>query len=170
MELYINEFSTGQISNHQINSWECDLTTWPVCFIKTTGRAMRGWEERHEYLSCAKHPLKFQGSNGIHLPQIPPIPKSITLCKLLHWAPSWSFGAGFSSGPISKTLFRGEPLETSAASSPRETPQQLSSAGPLDPAFSLGESARSVWDRVFSQEEERVGFSLGVWEKQGPWL
>ncbi len=48
-----------------------------------------------------------------------------------------------------------------------ENPQQLSSAGPLDLAFSLGESARSVWDRVFSQEEERVGFSLSL-RKTGP--
>lgn len=57
--------------------------------------------------------------------------------------------------------------ETSAASSPRENPQQLSSAGPLDLTFSLGESTRAVWDRVFSQEEERVGFSLSL-RKTGP--
>lgn len=80
MGLLINCFSTGKISSRQINSWECDLTTWPVCFIKAAGRAMRGWEARQS-MCCAKHPLMFQGSNGVHLPQILPILRLITLCK-----------------------------------------------------------------------------------------
>lgn len=107
MRLLINCFSTGKISSRQINSWECDLTTRPVCFIKAAGRAMRGWEARQS-MCCAKHPLMFQGSNGVHLPQIPPIPTSITLCKqpqadllvMLLWLFSWTRFCGPSEGCI----------------------------------------------------------------------
>lgn len=107
MGLLINCFSTGKISSRQINSWECDLTTRPVCFIKAAGRAMRGWEARQS-MCCAKHPLMFQGSNGVHLPQIPPIPTSITLCKqpqadllvMLLWLFSWTHFCGPSEGCI----------------------------------------------------------------------
>lgn len=81
-------------------------------------------------------------ASGARLPQIPPIPKSITSsfnwpqAGLFHtrgWMMLWLIS------PVSMVLLWAE-SETSADS----FPQPLSSAGLLDPTVSLGERARFV--------------------------
>ncbi len=166
MVLFINGFSMGQIYNRQINSWECDLTTWPVCFIKAAGKAMWGWEARHGYLSCAKRPLKFQGSNGVHLPQISPIPKSIALVTGSELIFRWCY-SGFSPTPIFMILLRAISSETSAAEWTICSSSQVQVRLTL---LSPSERVRDLSETECSHRKKRGWDLVWVWEKQARWL